>query len=85
MPAILTILPILEQALSVVGSFSGNAKVAKVTGYVQDAASVIGALTPLVQQFTQGKEVTEDDVRVALAGMDKALSEFDAAIKAKGG
>lgn len=85
MGAILSILPMLSQAIGVIGSFTGNAQAAKVSGVVQDAVGVVTALTPLVQKFGAGEEVTPDDVRTALAGKDKALADFDAAIKAKGG
>lgn len=84
MGAILQVIPMITNALSVIGSFTGSAKVAKVTGVVQDAVSVVNALTPLVTKFGQGHEVTEDDVREALAGKDAALAEFDALIEAKG-
>ncbi len=85
MGAILSIIPMLNTALGVIGAFKGSAQAAKVTGYVQDAVSVVTALSPLVTQFGSGKEVTEEDVRAALAGMDTALNEFEATIKAKGG
>lgn len=85
MGAILGVLPMIQSALSIVGQFSGSAAVAKTTGYVTDAVGVITALTPLVKSFSEGNEVTEEDVRAALAGKDKALLEFDDLIKAKGG
>lgn len=85
MPAILTILPLIQSALGILGQFKGSAAQAKATGYIQDAVGVVTALTPLVQQFTGGKEVTQDDVRAALAGKDKALADLDAEIKKHGG
>jgi len=78
-------LPIFNTALGVIGAFTGNAQAAKATGYVQDAVAVVTALTPLVQQFAGGQEVTQDQVRAALAGKDAALASFDAAIAAAGG
>ncbi len=83
MPAILSILPLIQSAIGIIGTFNGSAQMAKNTGYVQGAIGVITKLTPLVQQFGAGKEVTPDDVRLALAGMDAAISEFDALIAAK--
>jgi hypothetical protein len=75
----------IQTALAVVGSFKGSPQVAKVTGYVQDAVAVVNALTPLVNQFAAGQDITEDDVKAALAGKDAALKMFDDLIKQKGG
>lgn len=48
---------------------------------ITDATSVLAALTPLIQQQLTGKQtVTDEDVRVALAGKDAALERFDALI-----
>lgn len=85
MAPLLSFLPILQTALGVIGSFSGSAKLAKTTGYIQEAVGVVTALTPLVTQFGSGKDITPDDVRAALAGKDAALAAFDAEIAAKGG
>ncbi len=85
MPVLLTVLPLINTALGILGQFKGSAVQAKATGYVQDAVGVINALTPLVNQFANGKEVTPEDVRVALAGKDQALADFDAEIKKHGG
>ena len=81
--ALLSVIPMISNALSVVAAFNGNANVAKATGYVQDAIGVVNALTPLVTQFGRGEEVTEDDVRAALAGKDAALEDFDRLIGAR--
>ena len=85
MGAVLSVVSMIQTALSVVGAFKGSPQVAKATGYVQDAVSVVNALTPLVNQFTAGREVTEDDVKAALAGKDAALATFDDLIHQKGG
>lgn len=85
MPAIFTAISMIQTALSVVGSFKGSPQLAKTTGYVQDAVSVVAALTPLVAGFANGKDVTEADVKAALAGMHKALDDFDALIQAAPG
>lgn len=53
---------------------------------ITDAALVIQALTPLVEQFANtGKEATPEEVAIALDGMDSALAAFDAEIKRQGG
>lgn len=85
MGAILGILPMLQTALGIIGTFRGSAQLAKATGYVQDAVGVVNVLTPLVTAFGGGQEVTEADVRKALAGMHGALADFDAEIAKKGG
>ncbi len=85
MPALLALLPLLNTALGVFGQFKGTAAQAKATGYVQDALSIVNVVTPLVQQFGNGKEITPDQVRAALAGKDKALADFDAEIAKHGG
>ena len=77
MGALLSVLPMFQSALWIVSAFQGSAQVAKATGYFTDAVGVISAVTPLIQQFGAGKEVTADDVRAALAGMHTALSAFD--------
>jgi hypothetical protein len=83
MGAILGVTSLIQSALGIIATFKGNAEVAKVTGYVQDAVSVVSALTPLVTQFANGTEVTPEDVRVALAGKDDALKAFDDMIAQK--
>ncbi len=80
MGAILGVTSAIQAALGIIGAFKGNAQVAKITAQVQDAVSVVTALTPIVQSFTSGQEFTLEDVRVALAGKDVALSAFDAEI-----
>ena len=77
MGAILGVTSAIQAALGIIGAFKGGAQVAKVTGAVQDAVSVVTALTPLVKQFGDGQEVTPEDVRAALAGKDAALKAFD--------
>lgn len=85
MNAILSILPLINSAFSVIGQFRGDAQAAKVADHVQEAIGVVNALTPLVSSFTSGNEVTAEDMRLALAGKDSALEEFDKLIKARGG
>ena len=83
MGALLQVLPLLQTALSVVSGFQGNAQVAKASGIFQDAVGVISAVSPLIAQFGAGKEVTEEDVRAALAGKDAALKALDDLIAQK--
>jgi hypothetical protein len=80
MNVILGLLPMLNSAIGVFGAFQGTAAQAKMSGTVQDALGVITALTPLVQSFASGTEVTPEQVRVALAGKDAAIAAFDAEI-----
>lgn len=80
-----TILGLVNPALGIIGAFTGSAKAAKVNAAVQDATAVVSALWPLVEQFTGGKEVTPDDVRAALDGMDAHLDSFEKAIAASDG
>jgi len=84
-PFLSTVLPLISGAVEVLGQFSGNAKVAKATPYVTEAVGVITSLAPVLQSYADGHDVTTDDVREALAGKDKALADFDEAIKAAGG
>lgn len=45
---------------------------------VTDATAIIAALMPLIERQTSGgEEVTEEDVRQALAGKDAALKRLD--------
>jgi len=80
---ITTILQLIAGAVQVVQSFDGDAKVAKATGYVTEAVGTIAALTPLVQQWASGVEVTLEDARAALAGKDGALARLDDIIAGK--
>lgn len=51
-----------------------------------EAAAVMTALIPLIQQHVSGaKEVTAEDVRLALAGKDAALKRLDDEIARQGG
>lgn len=87
MGAILSVVSMISQAASVIGAFAGNSgasgAIAKVTGAVQDAVGVVKALSPLVEKFGAGEEVTPEDVKDALAGKDAALAEFDRLIAEK--
>jgi hypothetical protein len=77
MNPLIAILPLLNSALAVVAAFKGSAAQAKASSLVQDALAIIGALSPLVQQFGSGTDVTADQVKAALAGKDAALAAFD--------
>lgn len=69
---------ILKSALDVVGAFTGSAAQARTDSTIQDAAAVIGAGLPLIQQFMNGTPVTLDQMRASLAAKDTALADFDA-------
>lgn len=80
---ITTILQLIAGAVSVVQQFDGGAAMAKATGYVQEAIGTIAALTPLVEKWGSGEEVTLEDARQALAGKDDALKRLDDIIASK--
>lgn len=82
---ILTAVELGKRAFDTIAGFTGNAAAAKASAAVQDAVSVIAAVTPLVQSFANGQEVTPEQVKAALAGKDAALAEFDKLIAQKGG
>lgn len=84
-PILTVALPMIQTALTILGQFKGSAVEAKASGYVQDAVGVITALSPLIESFSNGTEVTEEDLRVALAGKDAAIAALDAMIAQKGG
>lgn len=79
------LMPVLKSAADVIQQFTGTAEEARENSVVSDALEIIGALSPLVDSFAHGSEVTPEDVRAALAGMDEALSDFDAEIARQGG
>lgn len=90
--AVTGILGMINPALGVIGSIVGSfgsdnaeAKFEKVSGALKDAAGVVTALTPLLDQAANGEELTLEDARVALDGKDDARAAFDKLIAAKGG
>lgn len=85
MQALLALLPVFQEAVAVFGAFKGSAAEAKASSILTSAIGVINAATPLFNQFYNGQEVTEADVRAALAGMHRELDLFDAEIKRQGG
>lgn len=83
MSAILIIqglMPLLKAAADTIAAFTGNSDAARVDSLFTNATGVVNAVAPLINSFTQGMEVTEDDVRNALAGSDQAIADFDQAI-----
>jgi hypothetical protein len=74
------IMPLLKAAADAIAAFTGNDEAARADSVFTNAAEVFGALTPLIDAFTRGANVTEEDVRNALVGMDQALAGFDAEI-----
>lgn len=77
------LMPLLKAAADTIAAFTGNEDAARVDTLFTNATGVINAVTPLINSFTQGMDVTEEDARAALADMDEALADFDAEI-AKG-
>jgi len=77
------IVKLLMGASQIVATFRGTAADAAKSVMVQDAIATITALTPIFQQFGDGREVTLEDARVALAGKDAALARLDAIIANK--
>lgn len=73
-----SLLPVLSSAINTIGAFRGTAAQARSNSTVQDAADIVRAVTPLVEQFASGTEVTLDQVRASLARKDAAIAEFDA-------
>jgi hypothetical protein len=74
-----SILPLIQAASQVIGSFTGGDEAARNDNKVTDA------FVPLIDTFANGDDVTPDDVRQALAGYDQALADFDAEIARQGG
>lgn len=85
MNVLTTILGLINPALGILGAFTGSAKAAKASDAIQDAINVVTSLVPLVDQFASGKEVTPEQVRSALAGMDHHIAAFDTEIARQGG
>lgn len=52
---------------------------------VNDAVAVIQALLPLIQQSVEGKQVTDEDIRNAVAENDAAMKRLDELIEQRGG
>jgi len=68
---------LLLGAAQIMATFKGDAADAKSSSYVQEAVATLAAITPIVQQFGNGTEVTIEDARAALAGKDAALARLD--------
>lgn len=74
------LMPLLKSAADTIAAFTGTADEARGNNVIQDAAEVISVIAPLVDSFSRGNEVTPEEVRASLAGMDQALDAFDAEI-----
>lgn len=75
------IVPVLTSALNAIAAFTGSDQAARNSNIITNAVDIIGALGPLVEDFAAGSDVTEEDVRSALAGMDEQLATFDEEIR----
>lgn len=82
---IVGVMPLIKSAADTIAAFSGTDDQARESNAIQDAAEIIGAVAPLVDAFSRGVDVTPEDVREALIGMDQALASFDAEIARQGG
>lgn len=80
---IVTAVELGKRAFDVIAGFSNNASMVKASSAVQDAVNVLNAVTPLVDQFAKGRDITPDDVRIALEREGAALTEFDRVIAEK--
>lgn len=83
--AIIGLMPLVKQAADAIAAFTGSAEEARGSNVIQDAAEVISVIAPLVDSFSRGTEVTPEEVRATLDGMDKALADFDLEIARQGG
>lgn len=80
MSALSGLLPIVRKAWDTLEQFTGDAAEASRSSVITDAIEVISAVTPLIEDFGRGTEITPEDVRGALMDMDTALADFDAEI-----
>lgn len=71
------IVPLIQSALDVIAAFQGDAQAASKDRKFSDAVEVINAVAPLLDSFSRGIDVTPEDVKDALVGMDDALAKFD--------
>lgn len=79
------LLPIVRKAWDTLEQFTGDAAEASRSSVITDAIEVLSAVTPLIEDFGRGTEITPEDVRGALMDMDTALADFDAEIARQGG
>lgn len=87
---ITAVLGMVNPAMGVISAFvsalgGDSSKVVKVTGAVQDAANVVTAFAPLIDQFVRGEELDLEDARASLVSRNIATAGFDAMIASKGG
>jgi hypothetical protein len=75
------LMPIVQAAAQTIAAFTGkDDTAARADDAFQKAAEIIGAVSPLVDSFSRGGEVTIEDARAALADADDALAVLDAEI-----
>lgn len=68
---------LITEAMDTIANFEGTADEASRDSVIQDAIEVISAVTPLLEDFGRGTEITPQDVRVSLVDMDDALERLD--------
>jgi hypothetical protein len=79
------LMALVKAAADTVAAFQGDASAASTDNKIADAVEVLTAGAQLAESFSRGNEITEEDVRDALVGMDEALADFDAEIQKQGG
>lgn len=79
------LMPLVKSAADVIAAFKGDAKAASTDDKIADAVEILTAGAELAESFSRGEEITPDDVRAALVGMDDELAKFDAEIAQQGG
>ena len=74
------LMPLVQSAAGVIAAFRGDAAAASTDAKIADAVEILQAGADLATAFSRGEEVTPENVRNALAGMDDAIADFDAEI-----
>lgn len=79
---IIGLMPLIQSAAQVVTSFNGNDdERARNDENLKKAFEVIAAVSPLVETFMNGGNVTERDVHVALQDFDEELEKFEEEVR----
>lgn len=76
-PTIPVLQVLITEAMETIAQFTGSAEDATRDSAVQDAIEVISGLTPLLEDFGRGTDITLDDARVSLVDMDAAIARLD--------
>lgn len=84
-PTIQALRALVTEAMDTLAEFTGTAEEASRDSVIQDAIEVISAVTPLVEDFGRGTEITPEDVRTSLMDMDSSIAAFDREIERQAG